>query len=45
MYMYSIEPGFDYLHALAPYQPLNMKVSITIILYSIDCHPFVQYHY
>ena len=21
------EPGFDYLHALTPYQPLNMKVS------------------
>ena len=21
-----LEPGFDYLHALAPYQPLNMKV-------------------
>ena len=26
------EPDFDYLHALAPYQPLNMKV-YTYILY------------
>ena len=24
----SIDPEFDYMHALAPYQPLNMKVLV-----------------
>ena len=28
---YLLEPGFDYLHALAPYQPLNMKVCCNTI--------------
>lgn len=27
-----LEPGFDYLHALAPYQPLNMKVCVISLI-------------
>ena len=30
------EPGFDYLHALTPYQPLNMKVSHPSSLLSLS---------